>query len=123
MLPRFSLVLALLALFVAAPRVADAVLPPSHTKKRAEVNVLRVVPRKWAPSRLPGLVNRRTHLLVDNTEAVCYGHGPRRAGNRYARFLCVVRPHVHTPRQGLYVSYRVLARGRFRIQWLAYRRH
>jgi len=122
MLRRLSLVLTLPGLFVATPHVAHAVLRPSHTKKQAEVNVLRVVPRKWAPKRMPGLVDRQTGLLVDNTEAICYGHGRRRAGNRYSSFLCLVRPHVHKARQGLYLSYRALPGGRFRIQWLAYRR-
>ena len=96
---------------------------PAHTKKQAEVNVLRVVARKWRARRLRGLVNPRTHLLVDNTEAICHGRGKRRVGNQYARFVCVVRPHVHTSRQGLYVSYRALPRGRFRLRWLAYRRN
>jgi hypothetical protein len=84
---------------------------------------LRVVARKWPARRLRGLVNPRTHLLVDNTEAICHGRGKRRVGNQYARFVCVVRPHVHTSRQGLYVSYRALPRGRFSIRWLAYRRN
>jgi hypothetical protein len=117
------LVLTLVGLLALAPTAAIATRTPAHTKKQAEVNVLRVVASKWKARRLPGLVNRRTHLLVDNTEAICRGRGTRRASNRYSRFVCVVRPNVHTARQGLYVSYRALPRGQFTIRWLAYRRH
>ena len=81
-----------------------------------------MVPRKWKASEMPGLVDPKTHLLLDNTEAVCHGRGKRRAGNRYSRFVCVVRPHNHTRRQGLYVSYRARLNGGFRIRWLRYRR-
>jgi hypothetical protein len=116
------ILLAPLALLAAAPPTVAGAPPPAHTKAQAEVNVLRVVARKWKARRLPGLVDPRTHLLEDNTEAVCRGRGPRRIGRRYSRFLCVVRPHVHSPRQGLYVGYVALPRGRFTIRWIAYRR-
>lgn len=117
-----SLVLAPLAL-TAVGLATAAVRPPAHTKRQAEVNVLRVVAVKWRVGRLQGLVNPRTHLLANNTEAVCRARGRRRAGNRYTRFVCVVRPHAHTPRQGLYLSYRALPAGRFTVRWLVYRRH
>lgn len=119
---RLSLVMTALVL-VAVPAQAGAVRSPAHTKRQAEVNVLGAVARNWKARRMPALVDRRTHLLVDNTEAVCHGRGKRREGKRYPRFVCVVRPHIHTRRQGLYVSYRPLTRGRFRIHWLAYRAH
>jgi hypothetical protein len=118
---RLSLLMAPLALAAAAPSATATLRTAAHTKRQAEVNVLRVVPQKWR-GRLPRLVNPRTHLLVDNTEAVCRGRGKRLAGNRYARFVCVVRPHVHSARQGLFVSYRSLSAGRFAIRWLVYRR-
>lgn len=117
------LVLMSLALVSSVPGTAIARRGSAHTKKQAEVNVLRVVASTWKARRLTGLVNRRTHLLADNTEAICHGRGRRNAGSRYSRFVCVVRPNVHTARQGLYVSYRALPGGRFRIRWLAYRRH
>ena len=120
---RLSSVLTPLALVAMAAPVSAAVTIPAHTKKQAEVNVLRVVAQKFGVRRLPGLVDRRTRLLANNTEAVCYGRGKRRASNRYSRFVCVVRPNVHTARQGLFVSYRALARRKFSIRWLAYRRH
>ena len=121
---RRQLLLLLTALALAtSSATAIATRVPAHTKKQAEVNVLRVVASRWKPRQLPGLVNRRTHLLRDNTEAVCDGRGRRPAPNRYPRFVCVVRPHVHTARQGLYVSYHALPRGRFRIHWIAYHRH
>ena len=111
-----------LAIIAAAPSTAAARHMPTQTKTQAEVNVLHAIARKSHTWRMPGLVNARTHLLTDNTEAVCHGLGGRRAGNRYARFVCVVRPHVHRGRQGLYVSYRVLPKNRFELRFLAYRR-
>jgi hypothetical protein len=96
--------------------------PAAHTKKQAELNVLRVVALKWKAWRSFRLVNPRTHLLADNTEAVCHGRGTRRAGDRYARFVCVVRPHAHHGHQGLWLKYRALSGGRFRVRILAYRR-
>ena len=117
-----TLLLTSLAFVAAGPPTATGALPPAHTKAQAEVNVLRVVARKWKATRMPGLVDPRTHLLEDNTEAVCRGQGPRRVGRRYSRFLCVVRPHIHSQRQGLHVRYRALAKGRFTVRWIAYRR-
>ena len=115
--------IALLSLtLVGVTSAAGTSFPPAQTKKQAEVNVLRAVPRKWSAKQLPGLVNRRTHLLADNTEAFCPGRGNRRAGGRYTRLLCVVRPHVHTRRQGLHLVYRAGRAGRFTIHWLSYRR-
>jgi hypothetical protein len=110
------LALALLASAATAAPVA------THTKKQAEVNVLRALPRLWKPSRLHGLVNARTHLLADGTEAICRGKGHRHAGARFTRFVCVVRPAAHKPRQGLYLGYRARAHGRFVVRWLTYRR-
>jgi hypothetical protein len=119
LLPLLSMSLAIVA---AAPSTAAARHTPTQTKTQAEVNVLRAIARKSHKWRMPGLVNAHTHLLTDNTEAVCHGLGGKRAGNRYARFVCVVRPHVHRGRQGLHVSYRVLPKNRFELRFLAYRR-
>jgi hypothetical protein len=119
LLPVLSMPVAILA---AAPSMAAVRQTPTQTKPQAEVNVLRAIPRKSHTWRMPGLVNARTHLVTDNTQAVCHGRGGRRAGNRYARFVCVVRPHVHRGRQGLYVSYRALPKNRFELRFLAYRR-
>jgi hypothetical protein len=94
----------------------------THTKKQAEVNVLRALPRLWKPSRLHGLVNLHTHLVVDGTEAICRGKGTSFAGRRFARFVCVVRPALHKRRQGLYVAYRARTHKRFAIRWIEYRR-
>ena len=101
---------------------ATAALVATQTKKQAEVNVLRALPGLWKPSRLHGLVNPRTHLLADGTEAICHGKGHRHAGARFTRFVCVVRPAAHKPRQGLYLGYRARAQGRFVVRWLTYRR-
>jgi hypothetical protein len=110
-----------LGILATAPPTPAATRIPTQTKSQAEVNVLRVVPGKAKRWRIPGLLDARTHLLPDNTEAVCRGRGRRRAGNRYSRFVCVVRPHVHRSRQGLYLSYRVLWKGRFKLRFLTYR--
>jgi hypothetical protein len=85
---------------------------------KAERNILRFLARGWGNHRLPRLVDPRTHLLRNNTQAIC-----RRArGQPAGSFVCVVRPARHRPREGLYVSYRSLAHGRFRVKWLYYRR-
>jgi hypothetical protein len=110
-----------LATIVLAIPTAGAAATAGHTKRRAEVNVLRAVPRLWTPRKLHGLVDRRTHLLHDGTEAVCRGRGRRLSGARYARFVCVVRPHAFKGRQGLYLAYRARAGGRFTLRWLRYR--
>jgi hypothetical protein len=86
------------------------------------VNVLRTVEHKWGARRLPGLVDPKTHLLLDNTEAVCHGRGKRTAPRHFARFACVIRPHVHSRGQGLYLTYRARPRGRFTIHWIRFRR-
>ena len=86
---------------------------------QAERDVLRFLSRGWGNHRLTArLVDPRTHLLRNNTQAIC-----RRArGQRAGDFVCVVRPARHRRREGLHVSYRSLAHGRFRVQWLYYRR-
>src|SRR6188472_1942066 len=89
-----------MVLAVSLPPWAHARRMPAQTKKQAEVNVLRTLTREWKNRRLPGIIDPRTHLLRDNTEAVCRGRGRRSGPRRYPRFTCVVRPHVHTRRQG-----------------------
>jgi hypothetical protein len=111
----------MLLVILAAVPPTHAVTPAAHTKKQAEVNVLRAVAKKWKTWRRTGLVNAHTHLLADNTEAVCSGRG-RRSARRYGRFLCVVRPHVHRGRQGLWLRYRALPHGRCRVAVVAFRR-
>jgi hypothetical protein len=97
-------------------------LDSPHWKAQAERNVLRVVPYSWKASRMPGLIDPSTHLLVNNTAAVCHGRGKAYGGRRYARFVCVVRSPRSRPHAGLYVSYRALPHGRFRVHWIAFRR-
>lgn len=95
---------------------------PAHSKRQAEVNVLRAIARKWRTKPLPEIRDQRTHLALNNTEAVCKSRGKPLAPRRFSQFTCVVRPHIHTRRQGLYLSYRALPNNRFVIRWLAYRR-
>jgi hypothetical protein len=111
----------LLAAVVVVPPTQSRMSPPAHSKKQAEVNVLGVVAKRWKALRKTGLVNPRTHLLADNTEAVCSGRGTSR-GKRFKGFVCVVRPHVHHGRQGLWLRYRALAKGRCRVTVVAFRR-
>jgi hypothetical protein len=118
---RLVLLPMLLVILVAAPSTEGVVSPPGHTKKQAEVNVLRLVAKRWKAWRRSGLVNPHTHLLADNTEAVCSGRGTSRA-KRYQRFLCVVRPHVHHGRQGLWLRYRAIPKGRCKVTVVAFRR-
>jgi hypothetical protein len=118
---RLAFVSILLAALVVVSPTQSGVSPPAHSKKQAEVNVLRVVAKRWKALRRTGLVNPRTHLLADNTEAVCSGRGGSR-GKRFRRFVCVVRPHFHHGRQGLWLRYRALARGRCRVTVVAFRR-
>lgn len=99
---------------------SSALTVPTQTKKQAELNVLRFLARTWKTApRL--LVNRRTHLVRDNTEAVCKGRGRPHRGLRYRRFVCVVRPRAHRPGQGLYLAYRARHGGHFAIRRLRYR--
>jgi hypothetical protein len=113
---------ALVVATAASPAVAGRGRGPAQTKKQAEVNVLRVVARNWKTWRRSGLVDPRTHLVTDNTESVCAGRGKPHAGRRYPRFVCVVRPHDHHGREGLWLRYRALSHGRCRVSVLAYRR-
>ena len=101
----------------------NARMTPGQTKKQAEVNVLRTLAHEWRKRRLPGIIDPRTHLVRDNTEAVCRGRGRRSGPRRYTRFTCVVRPHVHTRRQGLYLTYRAQPRGNFTLRWIVFRSH
>jgi hypothetical protein len=101
---------------------AARIRPGAHTKQQAEVNVLRVVALKWKAWRRFALTDTRTHLLTDNTEAVCRGRGRRHLGNRYSRFVCVVRRHAHRGREGLWLTYRALPRGHCSVRFLAYHR-
>lgn len=118
---RLALTSVLLAILVPVPPLQGATATPRHTKKQAEVNVLRVVAKRWKDWRRSGLVNAHTHLLADNTEAVCSGRG-KPGAKRYGRFLCVVRPHVHQGRQGLWLRYRALPKGRCKVSVVTFRR-
>jgi hypothetical protein len=110
-----------LALVIASTAPAARVMP-AQTKKTAEVNVLQTVARKWKAWRMYGLVDPRTHLLANNTQAVCRGRGKPRRGKRYTRFLCVVRPQTHRGRQGLWLRYRALSKGGYRVSVVAFHR-
>jgi hypothetical protein len=114
----FAIALALLAV---APAPAARIMP-AQTKRAAEVNVLRTVARKWKAWRKYALVDPKTHLLADNTQAVCRGRGKPRRGKRFARFLCVVRPQNHRARQGLWLRYRARPHGHYRVSVVAFHR-
>ena len=107
--------------------VAVALMASAHaavgasavSRGEVERNVLRFLARGWGHHRLPRLMNPRTHLLRNNTQAIC-SRGPR--SNKTGRFVCVVRPARHRRHEGLYLRYRSLGKGRFKIDWLFYRR-
>jgi hypothetical protein len=120
--PALVLVALVTSAAIAPSGVAGNARPGFQTKKQAEVNVLRVVAHGWKKWHRFGLVDRKTHLITDNTEAVCRGRGKRRTGDRYQRYVCVVRPHVHRGRQGLWLKYHALARGHFKVRVVGYRR-
>jgi hypothetical protein len=90
---------------------------PLTPRGKAERTVLHALAHGWGPRRIPALFDRRTHLLRNNTQAIC-----RRAhAQSRGRFVCVVRPARHRRHQGLYVLYRELPHGRFELRWLFYR--
>jgi hypothetical protein len=120
---RLLIALVVLVAIISVPfGTAARVRTGPHTKRQAEVNVLRVVSLNWKAWRRFGVIDRRTHLVADNTEAICRGRGTRYVGHRYSRFLCVVRPHTHRGREGLWLSYRALPSGRCKVRFLAYYR-
>jgi hypothetical protein len=92
---------------------------PRQTAAQAQVHVLLIVARSWNPARIPNLVDPRTRTIRTNTQAVCRGRG-KPVRRRYSRFVCIVRPARHRRGEGLYLSYRVLARGRSVVHWLRY---
>jgi hypothetical protein len=114
--------MALSCVVVVAPSGTAGRPVAAQTKTQAEVNVLRAVARSWKAWRRFGLFDARTHLLTDNTQGVCHGQGRPRHGNRYLRFVCVVRPQDHYGRAGLWLRYRALAKGSCRVRFLAYHR-
>jgi hypothetical protein len=120
---RWLIALLVLVAIIGVPLgTAAGARPGAHTKRQAEVNVLRVVSRNWKAWRRFGLTDPRTHLVADNTEAVCSGRGRQYVDSRYSRFVCVVRPHAHRGREGLRLSYRALTNGRCKVRFLAYYR-
>lgn len=59
-----------------------------HTKRQAEANVLKIIPRAWKHSRILGLIDSRTGLLCNNVRPVCNGRGPRSHGRFPILSLC-----------------------------------
>jgi hypothetical protein len=115
---RKSAFLAVVAVALIASTQAAGLSRSAMPRGKAERNVLRFLARGWGTHRLPRLVDPKTHLLRNNTQAIC-----RRArGQRAGSFVCVVRPARHRRGEGLYVSYRSLAHGHFKVRWLYYRR-
>jgi hypothetical protein len=111
-----SIVVVVMALVASAH---GATLSASGASRgQAERNVLRFLEKGWRGHQLPRLLDPRTHLLRDNTQAVCRRYAGRHSAGR---FLCVVRPARHRRHEGLYASYRALKDGRFTIRWLFYR--
>ena len=120
---------ALVAAHGATSGVSAPARVPDPARVQAEHNVLSFLQQErgrrwilhhhWGGRLLVRLVDPRTGLLRNNTKAIC-----RRVHSRTnrSRFRCVVRPARHRRHEGLYVSYRSLRHGQFRIKWLIYRR-
>jgi hypothetical protein len=116
-----SLLVALITVAIGPKEdTAVAAQAPAQTKAQTEVNILRAIPRTRRPRWVAHFVDPRSHLLVNNTQVICHGRGPRHSGGRYERFACVVQARRHARR--LYASYRALRSRRFVIHWLAYKR-
>jgi hypothetical protein len=94
----------------------------AQPKTVAERNVIRIAPRSWPHTRIPMLVDLRTGLLRNNVRTICYGRGERYSGNRYTRFVCVLRPWPLAGQRQLFVTYRAFAHGGFGVHWLRLRR-
>lgn len=94
----------------------------AQQKRVAERNVVRIVPRSWPHSRIPMLIDAQTGLLRNNVRASCHGRGERYRGNRYVRFVCVLRPWPLAGQQQLFVTYRAFAHNRFSVHWFGLRR-
>lgn len=122
------------ALVASAARAAPGVAARSAApipRAQAERDVLKFLQegrgRRWVLQHRGGrrlflrLYDPRTHLLRNNTQAIC-----RRARGRHrrGRFYCIVRPARHRLREGLHVRYVRYGEfgGYFRIKWLYYRR-
>jgi hypothetical protein len=119
------LAIALTSFIVAAGAARSAAAlqtAPGQSRAQAEVHLLRIVARNWGASGVAGLVDPRTHMLANNTQAICLGRGKRLPRARYTRFTCVVRASGRAPVRELRISFRALAGGRCECHRIAPRR-
>ena len=101
---------------VGGTAAAAVAATPTTAKALAERRVLSVLGREWSPYRLRGFVDARTHLPLDNVQAVCRARpGQHRPPSR---FVCVVRPRDRQSPVRLYLSYSALRGGGFHVHWL-----
>jgi hypothetical protein len=98
----------------AAPTPASAPAPAPAVsldqRSRIEQQLLQLVIQSPGAHLPRALIDPRTGLALNNLQAVCH---PGAKG----RYLCVVRPALHKPGEGLSVRY-----GPNGFTWLAYRR-
>ena len=93
----------------AASQVATPTSPSLDERSAIEQELLQLIVRS-PTTRLPrALVDPRTGLAVNNLQTVC------RASVR-GTYLCLVRPSLHRPGEGLYVRY-----GPNGFSWYPYR--
>ena len=71
---------------------------PVDKRSRIEQELLRLVIQSPAAHLPPALIDSRTGLALNNLQAVC--HSGAKGG-----YLCIVRPALHKPGEGLYVRY------------------
>jgi len=94
--------------------------PIAAQRALAQQRVLSVLGRSWNPKRISALVDPRTRLARNGTRVTCLAAGHSRTAAAHGRFTCVVRPSDPRSKARLRLSYRSLARSRFRVHWLAY---
>jgi len=102
---------------VAVPTSPAASAGLGHTKKQAELNLLRMAAQSRGHGRIPELVDERTGLLKNNVRSICSGRGHVLKGKRFREFACVLRPWPFRVRQELHVTYRALSSTRFHLRW------
>jgi hypothetical protein len=92
----------------------------SAKRALAQQRVLSVLAHEWNPNRIAALVDPHTRLVRDDTLVSCHGRKGSPAAARAGRFTCLVRPRDPRSKARLWLSYRTLARGRYRLHWLRY---
>ena len=105
--------------FLCAATAAPSAGAVARTKRQAERDVIKAVPRYAQRKAIAPLIDSNTGLLKDNVFVACKGRGKHYRGGRRASFVCSIRP---TPRQRVVarLAYRGVRNG-YKIHWLRLR--